>query len=365
VKENQEKDKIGSKPDKNGKRGEAGKSLKQLQWGDEEGDADENVEEVNAGDVAEGDDSAAHGDVSAAHGEVPTVAEGQCIPSPTPTTPPPQPPQDIPSTSQVQQTPPQSPQALEITKLKRRVKKLERRNKVRVLKLRRLQKVGTSQRVETSEDTVMDDESNQKRMIDEMDQDDVVVLEDDKRRIGRLLMLLKMLKRLRLMREDETEPAKVQEVVDVVTTIKLIIEVVTATTETVTTASAIITTVEAQVPTATLTAAPARRAAKSKKLDEEVEELKIHLQIVPNEDDDVYTEATPLAQKRGLGVFMEFGERKIFYNKAQEFFDDFLLVTLGAMFEKPDIHAQIWKNQRTVHGPTKVKGWKLLESCGV
>nr|GFB41401.1 hypothetical protein [Tanacetum cinerariifolium] len=30
VKENQEKDKIGSKPDKNGKRGEAGKSLKQL-----------------------------------------------------------------------------------------------------------------------------------------------------------------------------------------------------------------------------------------------------------------------------------------------------------------------------------------------
>nr|GEY14844.1 hypothetical protein [Tanacetum cinerariifolium] len=32
VKENQEKDKIGSKPDKKGKRGEAGKSLKQLQW---------------------------------------------------------------------------------------------------------------------------------------------------------------------------------------------------------------------------------------------------------------------------------------------------------------------------------------------
>nr|GEZ33173.1 copia protein [Tanacetum cinerariifolium] len=34
VKENQEKDKIGSKPDKNGKRGEVGKSLKQLQWMD-------------------------------------------------------------------------------------------------------------------------------------------------------------------------------------------------------------------------------------------------------------------------------------------------------------------------------------------
>nr|GEX21313.1 hypothetical protein [Tanacetum cinerariifolium] len=36
VKENQEKDKIGSKPDKNRKRGEAGKSLKQLQWVEEE-----------------------------------------------------------------------------------------------------------------------------------------------------------------------------------------------------------------------------------------------------------------------------------------------------------------------------------------
>nr|GEZ73105.1 hypothetical protein [Tanacetum cinerariifolium] len=36
VKENQENDKIGSKPDKNEKRGEAGKSLKQLQWVEEE-----------------------------------------------------------------------------------------------------------------------------------------------------------------------------------------------------------------------------------------------------------------------------------------------------------------------------------------
>nr|GEV83998.1 hypothetical protein [Tanacetum cinerariifolium] len=37
------------------------------------------------------------------------------------------------------------------------------------------------------------------------------------------------------------------------------------------------------------------RATKRQKLDEEVEELKRHLQIVPNEDDDVYTEATSLA----------------------------------------------------------------------
>nr|GFB38001.1 hypothetical protein [Tanacetum cinerariifolium] len=36
------------------------------------------------------------------------------------------------------------------------------------------------------------------------------------------------------------------------------------------------------------------KAAKKQKLDEEVTELKRHLQIVPNDEDDVYTEATPL-----------------------------------------------------------------------
>nr|GEV53286.1 hypothetical protein [Tanacetum cinerariifolium] len=39
------------------------------------------------------------------------------------------------------------------------------------------------------------------------------------------------------------------------------------------------------------------KAAKKQKLDEEVEELKRHLQIVPNDEDDVYTEAIPLALK--------------------------------------------------------------------
>nr|GEY69841.1 hypothetical protein [Tanacetum cinerariifolium] len=57
------------------------------------GDANENVEEVNARDAVEGD-------VSAAHGEVPTVTEELSIPSPTLHTPPPQLSQDIPSTSQ-------------------------------------------------------------------------------------------------------------------------------------------------------------------------------------------------------------------------------------------------------------------------
>nr|GEV92254.1 hypothetical protein [Tanacetum cinerariifolium] len=198
----------------------------------DEGDADENVEEVNAGDTAKGD-------VSAAHGEVLIVAVEPSIPSPTPPTPPPQPPQDIPLTSQVQQTPPQSPhvqppspqpqpqpqpqqaaefpmnllqevidayaalirrvehsefdkvaQALEITKLTRRVKKLERI-----------------------------------RMIAEMDQDDVVVLEDDKEEDREVADAVKDVEEAK---KDKTEPPEVQEVVDVVTTAKLITEVVIA-----------------------------------------------------------------------------------------------------------------------------------------
>nr|GEV62424.1 ribonuclease H-like domain-containing protein [Tanacetum cinerariifolium] len=334
------------------------------QQGDEEGYTDENVEEVNAGDAVKGDDSAAHErfllllknnpfhllhhllhhhnhlKISFHHPRRVEHLEFDKV-----------------------------AQALEITKLKRRVKKLEKRNKVRVLKLRRLQKVGNSKRVKTSYDTVIDDESNQGRIIAEMDQDDDVVLEDDKE-------------------ED-------REVADAVKDVKeaKVDEIVTAASETVTAASVIITTAEAQVLAATFAAAPTRvaaapsrrrkgvvirdleeesttstiipaetkskdkaidhvkrkakddpagmsyddirpifeakfnssvvillktkeqieedenralqklndtpaeRAAKWRKLDEEVEELIRHLQIVPNEDDDVYTEATPLAQK--------------------------------------------------------------------
>nr|GEU72015.1 hypothetical protein [Tanacetum cinerariifolium] len=112
-------------------------------------------------------------------------------------------------------------QALKITKLKRRVKKLERRNKG--------------------------------MMIVEMDHDVDVVLKDDKEVVDEA------------KEEDKTEPAEVQEVVDVVTTAKLITKVVIAASETVTAATAIITAAEAQVPTTTtsvtLTAAPARVTA--------------------------------------------------------------------------------------------------------
>nr|GEV19129.1 hypothetical protein [Tanacetum cinerariifolium] len=62
-----------------------GSSIKYALTVDDARDAEENVDEVNVGDVA--------------HGEVLTVTKEPSIPSPSPPTSPPQPPQDIPSTS--------------------------------------------------------------------------------------------------------------------------------------------------------------------------------------------------------------------------------------------------------------------------
>nr|GFA43998.1 hypothetical protein [Tanacetum cinerariifolium] len=204
------------------------------------------------------------------------------------------------------------------------------------------------------------------------------------------------------MQEDESEPAEVQEVVDVVTTAKLIVKVVTAVSKTITAASAITPTVEPKVPAATLTAAPVRlaaapsrrrkevvigilkkkKAAKRRKLNKEVEDLKRHLEIMSDEDDDVYTEATPLARKvhvvdyeiielnnkpyykiiradgthqlyisfltllknfdrEDLEDLWSLVKERFFTGKPKNFSDDFLLTTLRAMFETPDAHAYV------------------------
>nr|GFB71866.1 hypothetical protein [Tanacetum cinerariifolium] len=63
---------------------------------------------------------------------------------------------------------------LEIVKLKARVKKLEKINKVKSSKLRQLKKVGTSQRVESSDD--VENVFNQEMMIVDMDQDEGIEL---------------------------------------------------------------------------------------------------------------------------------------------------------------------------------------------
>nr|GEX57078.1 hypothetical protein [Tanacetum cinerariifolium] len=456
-------------------------------------------------------------------------------------------------------------QALEIIHLKQRVKKLERKNKLKVSGLKRLRKVRIAQSIESFADTIMDDQedaSKQREIIANIDADEDVILKDvavvektveikeNADVQGRLEESQAQIYKIDLehankvlsMQDDELEPTELKEVVEVVTTAKLMTEVVTAASATITAATTLITAV-------TITAAPsaakrrkgvlirdpeetatpsiiihselkskdkgkwilveepkplkkqaqieqdkayareleaelnkniywddvieqlqrkekednavnmagfkmdyfkgmsyddirpifekyfnsnvaflekikeqleeeasralkrtsesqAEKVAKKKKLDEEIEELKKHLQIVTNNEDDVYTEATPLSRKvpvvdyeiytennkpyfkiiradeshqlypsflsllrnfnkEDLEVLWQLVKERFASSKPKKFLDDFLLTTLIYMFEKPDVQAQVWKNQRSIHGLAKVKSWRLLESCGV
>nr|GEV81925.1 hypothetical protein [Tanacetum cinerariifolium] len=148
------------------------------------------------------------------------------------------------------------------------------------------------------------------------------------------------------------------------------------------------------------------KAAKKQNHDKEVEELKTHLQILPNDEDDVYTEATPLALKipvfdyqihtdhnkpyykiirtdgthqlflsfisllrnfdrKDLEMLWKIVQERFASSKPKNFSNDFLLNTLKTMLEKHDVEANVWRNQRGSYGLAKAKRWKLLESCGV
>nr|GEW39063.1 hypothetical protein [Tanacetum cinerariifolium] len=69
----------------------------------------------------------------------------------------------------------------EIESLKRRIKKLERRNRSRTHKLKRLYKVGLTARVESfdNKDNLGEDASKQERMIDDINQDEEITLVND------------------------------------------------------------------------------------------------------------------------------------------------------------------------------------------
>nr|GFB60687.1 hypothetical protein [Tanacetum cinerariifolium] len=180
---------------------------------------------------------------------------------------------DIPSPSQEQSSPPQQPQTaqkLEIIKLKARVKTLEKANKVKSLKLRHLRKVWASKRIESSDD--MEDVFNQGRMIDDLDKvegielvKDADIVETKGRHAAEQTEKQAKIYHLDLdhsskvlsMQEDDLE---VQEVVEVVTTAKLMTNVVTAASQ-VSAASATISAAKPSIPAAapTVVAAYTRR----------------------------------------------------------------------------------------------------------
>nr|GEX68194.1 DNA helicase [Tanacetum cinerariifolium] len=147
-------------------------------------------------------------------------------------------------------------------------------------------------------------------------------------------------------------------------------------------------------------------AAKKQKVNKEEEELKAHLQIVVNDDDDVLTEATPFASKVTVvdyqihhennkpyyKIIRADGTHKLFLSfitllknfdredlemlwklvqerfqssKPKNFSDDFLLNTFKIMFVKPNVEANIWRDQKGRYGLAKVKSWKLFKYCRV
>nr|GEX08347.1 hypothetical protein [Tanacetum cinerariifolium] len=109
----------------------------------------------------------------------------------------------------------------------------------------------------------------------------------------------------------------------------------------------------------------AEKAAKKQKLDEEFEELKKHLHKVPNDEDNVYTEATPLARKRRFEVIWQLVKERFASSKPKNFSNDFLLTTLTYMFEKHNVEAQVRKNQKSVHELAKREDIHLQSSLWI
>nr|GEU61360.1 putative ribonuclease H-like domain-containing protein [Tanacetum cinerariifolium] len=374
---------------------------------EEQGDSNEEV-------LGNDNDAAQGADIAVTRDDV----LDQSIPSPTPPFPPPQPPQDIPSTSQEALNAcaaltrcvenlehDKVAQDLEITKLKTRVKKLERANKGRMI-------------AELDRDegiALMDDEGVEKKVEDAQVVDD----EQVKGRQANIYQIdMDHVVKVLSMHEDKSE---VQEAVEVVTTAKLIIEVVTATSTLVSAASTIIPAAKPKIPAATITTAgqsccyfyetkkrsgyqgskkesttkvpdetkskdkekgimveepkPMKKKqqvemdeAYAKKLHEElnqdinwdvaIDHVKQkakedsyvqryqHLEIVPDED-GVYTEATPLARKVPV---VDYQIIKL-NNKPR-----YKMIRANGthqleMFGTPDGQDQVWKSQRKIRYP--------------
>nr|GEW92852.1 hypothetical protein [Tanacetum cinerariifolium] len=298
-------------------------------------------------------------------------------------------------------------QRLEIVNLKARVKKLEKTDKIKSSKLRRLRKVGASRQVESSDD--MEDVFNQGRMINEDERielvKDVEIDESEGRQADKQAEIynidldhsLKVLS----MQEDDSE---VQEVVEVMTTAKLITEVVTAIASQVSAASTTILADSATIPAANPTisaAAPTVVATYTRKrkgviIRDPEEELYLKTSETPAETlkvkdkgKGIMIEASkPMKKKDQIEMDAEYARKEEIEAEDQEIIKSInetpaqkaakrrklseeaqkakdLRKRLEIMFEEPDKQDAIWRNQKSVHGLALVKRWKLLASCDV
>nr|GFB19176.1 hypothetical protein [Tanacetum cinerariifolium] len=119
---------------------------------------------------------------------------------------------------------------------------------------------------------------------------------------------------------------------------------------------------------------PTQKAAKRRKLSEEAQEaddLKKRSKIVQDKDDDVFVEATPLAQKvpvvdyqvvvidnkprEDLETLWRIVRDKFSTSKPTNFSNEYLLLALKTIFGELDKQDAIWRNQQSVHGLALVK----------
>nr|GEV82927.1 hypothetical protein [Tanacetum cinerariifolium] len=118
--------------------------------------------------------------------------------------------------------------------------------------------------------------------------------------------------------------------------------------------------------------------AKKQKMEQETEELKKNLQIVLDDDDNVYTDTTPLASKIPIVDYKIHTERNIHYFKIIKAYGNHMLFLsfsimlknfdredLESLWNIPNVEANVLKDQKGKYGLAKVKRWKLFKSCGV
>nr|GEU39877.1 hypothetical protein [Tanacetum cinerariifolium] len=255
-----------------------------------------------------------------AHDNIPSPPSYDIPSPPQEPSSPPQQPQSLPQASpQDAKFPTQLQQKLVIIKLKARVKKLEKVNKIKSSKLRRLRKVGASRRVESSDD--MEDVFNQGRMIDDMDKDEEIELVNDadiaeskgrhaaqqaKKQVEIYNLDLDHSLKVLSMKEDGSE---VQEVVEVVTTAKLITKVVTAAASQVTAASATIPTAKPSVPAAAPTVVVAKPSVPAAALTVVAAYTRRRKGVIirdPEEELSLKTPAkTPKVKDKGKGILVK------------------------------------------------------------
>nr|GEW78087.1 hypothetical protein [Tanacetum cinerariifolium] len=332
-------------------------------------------------------------------------------PSPTPTTPPPPPPppQELPSTSQVAPTSPQLPiaqpssppqqqqpsqpsqnteistdllntmletcttltkkvealeyekiaQALEITKLKQRVRRLEKKNKLKVSGLRRLKK-----RLEESQVQVyhIDLEHANKVLITAAATTITAALSAARRR--KRVVIRNPEKNATPSTIVHSEPKSKDKGKEAQARKNMMHF------------NSVVGFLEKSEKELEEEASRALKR-KSKSLEQQAVKKQKFNKEVPVIDYQIYTKNKPYYKviradgthqlllsflsllrnfdREDLEMLWKIVQERFATSKPKNFSDEFLLTTLKAMLEKPDVTAHIWKNQRGIHGLAKVK----------